>query len=201
MKIRTALGALLATGLLTVAFAGVASAHDKSYSLTCDEGLQVSLTYYDTKHDNSVSIDIDGANVVDISDFGASYTYSGGALDPYVSHTAHIVVVAWDDLNGSDGYSFDVTLNLEACQQQSSSTTSSESSTTSFTSSVEESSTTSFSSSEESTSAIPTEPNTATIGTSGPSTPSNGLWLLFAGLGVVGGSLLVLVPSKAKGKR
>jgi hypothetical protein len=83
----------------------------------------------------------------------------------------------------------------------------SESSTTSFTSSEESSSTssssstTSFVSSEESTSTSETLPNTATFGTSGSNASSNGLWMLIAGLGVVGGSVLVLMPSRAKGKR
>lgn len=84
----------------------------------------------------------------------------------------------------------------------------SESSTTSFTSSEESSSTsssstTSFVSSEESssTSVVPSQPNTATFAPSGSNTMSNGIWMLIAGLGVVGGSVLVLMPSRAKGKR
>jgi hypothetical protein len=79
-----------------------------------------------------------------------------------------------------------------------------ETSTTSFTSSEssESTSTTSFTSSESSESTVvPSEPNTATIGTAGTSTMSNGLWMLLAGIGVVGGSILVLMPARAKGKR
>jgi hypothetical protein len=47
----------------------------------------------------------------------------------------------------------------------------------------------------------PSEPNTATIGTSGPATPADSTWMLVIALGVLLGSIVVLTPAKARNRR
>jgi hypothetical protein len=79
----------------------------------------------------------------------------------------------------------------------SSSTTSFESSEESTTDSQSSSSTTSFS---DSVSDTTSQPPTDTIGNTGSGQQSSGLWMLLAALGVLGGSIIVLAPSKAKTK-
>jgi hypothetical protein len=124
MKTRRRLAALFGAAALTLLISGVAAAHNYTYSLTCEHGLKVSLTYYFTAQDNYVKVDLDGTTVAQEDDFGSTFHYSSGDLDPFVSHTAHIVVDAWDDSDPNDGppwYSFDVWLNLEACEEPESS--------------------------------------------------------------------------------
>jgi hypothetical protein len=87
--------------------------------------------------------------------------------------------------------------------EQSSSTTEQSSSTTEQSSSTTEetSTTTEFTGGQSGETAVPSEPNTATIGDSGTSGPSNGSWLLIAALGMLVGSVIVLTPSRVKNKR
>ncbi len=110
----------------------------------------------------------------------------------------------------------EVSSSTESTESTESSTTSFESSVESTTESTEstestvssettestESSTTSFESSVESTtdSQSTTQPPTDTLGNSGSGQQSSGLWMLLAALGALGGSVLVLSPSKAKSK-
>jgi hypothetical protein len=89
-----------------------------------------------------------------------------------------------------------------AGEESSSSTTSFESSEESTTdsqssSTASSSSTTSFS---DSVSDTTSQPPTDTIGNTGSGQQSSGLWMLLAALGVLGGSIIVLAPSKAKTK-
>jgi hypothetical protein len=136
-------------------------------------------------------------------------------------------VVMWDAVITGDGdttldsastdISGDQLVLSHTCfgEVSSSSTTSFESSEESSTTSVE-SSTTSFESSEESTTDVQSsssttsfsdsvsdttsQPPTDTIGNTGSGQQSSGLWMLLAALGVLGGSVIVLAPSKAKNK-
>ena len=59
----------------------------------------------------------DGVEVANESDFGTSFTFQSGALDPFKGHTLHVVVAAWDDTTGSKGWSFDVTKEIGPCQE------------------------------------------------------------------------------------
>jgi len=83
------------------------------------------------------------------------------------------------------------------------------SSSTSFTETVSDTTDTESSSSSTSftdtvsdtTDVIPSEPNTATIGSTDSSSVSGGFWMLVAGLGALGGSVLVLLPARAKNRK
>lgn len=59
----------------------------------------------------------------------------------------------------------------------------------------------SFTSTEEPATDLPSEPNTATIGGTGTSAPSDSSWLLVAALGVLLASVVVLTPARAKTRR
>jgi hypothetical protein len=48
---------------------------------------------------------------------------------------------------------------------------------------------------------VPTEPNTATIGSNGTSAPADGAWLLVIALGVLLSSVVVLTPARARTRR
>lgn len=93
------------------------AAHSHSVSLTCDGGASVNLTSYNTTHDNSVVVTLDGAEVANESDFGSSFSYSNDNLNAYVGHTLHVVVKAWDDTTGSQGFTFTKDLSLDPCKE------------------------------------------------------------------------------------
>ncbi|MBI3751658.1 MAG: hypothetical protein HY263_08410 [Chloroflexi bacterium] len=59
----------------------------------------------------------------------------------------------------------------------------------------------SFTSTEEPATDVPSEPNTATVPTSGTSGPSDSSWLLVAALGVILASVVVMTPARAKNRR
>jgi hypothetical protein len=217
MKLRSKLFALVGAGALVMGIAGTAFAQTGNQTnvawnanasdctggpdgdFTVDEG-QVAWIFVHTgvTGPGTLTAEFDNAGEVQASSYdkgGLKYMIVTDAPDTLLSFS--------DNLEGG-------VLNLSHTCYNTETSSTSESSTTEFTSSEEStstseesSSTTSFVSSEESTSTavLPTEPNTATTGTSGSSTMSNGLWMLLAGLGVVGGSVLVLMPSRAKGKR
>src|SRR5271157_2656961 len=116
---------LVAAGLLAVAtallaIAGSVSAHNPSASLTCNVDHQpeliISLTNYSsvTGHidANTVSASIDGVSVLSTTNFGTTYSNTFSAGSPFVSHTAQVVVFAWDDPTGSHGWT--TTINLKS---------------------------------------------------------------------------------------
>ncbi len=86
----------------------------------------------------------------------------------------------------------------------SSSTTSSSTTSSSTTSSSTTTTTTtagSFTSAQSGATAVPTEPNTATVGGSNSSGPSDSTWLFVAALGILVASLVILTPARAKTRR
>jgi hypothetical protein len=219
MKLRSKLFALVGAGALVMGIAGTAFAQTGNQTnvawnanasdctggpdgdFTVDEG-QVAWIFVHTGVTGSGTLTAEFDNAGEVQ--AASYQTNGVGVVKYMIVTdAPDTLLSFSDTLGGG------VLNLSHTCYNTETSSTSESSTTEFTSSEEststseESSTTSFVSSEESTSTavLPTEPNTATTGTSGSSTMSNGLWMLLAGLGVVGGSVLVLMPSRAKGKR
>ncbi len=110
-----AVGTLFLIASLVILSALPALAHTPSIQAKCD-GLKVSLTFYNTRYDNSVVVTIDGVVVDSESDFGT--TYSGWfPWDDTVSHSYHVVVAAWDDPNGEKGWSFSHQGSQQACRQ------------------------------------------------------------------------------------
>lgn len=106
---------LLVLGLLAT-FAGTVAAHTPSASLGCQAGLAVTLTQYNDT--NGVSVKIDGSFVDGTpKTFGSSYSYGSGPLNPFVGHTANIVVLAHDDPTGSHGWSKTYNLEIGPCQE------------------------------------------------------------------------------------
>ncbi len=59
----------------------------------------------------------------------------------------------------------------------------------------------SFSATQAGATAIPSEPNTATLGSAGTFGPSNGSWLLVAALGVLLSSVVVMTPARVRSRR
>ena len=126
---RRRLVALLAGGLLALSAAlitipGIASAHTPQVSLSCSRQgapeLNIDLSNYSSpasgKH-NTVSASIDGVTVLATTNFSTSYSHTFGAGSPYESHTAHVVVYAWDDPTGSHGWSKTFDPTTDNCQK------------------------------------------------------------------------------------
>ena len=110
-----AVGTLFLIASLVILSALPALAHTPSIQAKCD-GLKVSLTFYNTRYDNSVVVTIDGVVVDSESDFGTTYTGSF-PWDDTVSHSYLVVVAAWDDPNGEKGWSFSHQGSQQACRQ------------------------------------------------------------------------------------
>ena len=114
---RSTLAAAMAVGLL-LTFAGIASAHTPSASLTCEGGLKVDLSLYETAGANTVSVSIDGVAVAGSPfTFSDSYSNTWPVAPATTAHTAKVVVLAWDDPTGSNGWSKTFDLSIDACQQ------------------------------------------------------------------------------------
>jgi hypothetical protein len=114
-------GGLLALAASLVGIAGVASAHVPQATLTCSNGspvLSISLTYYShsTTQHNTVAASIDGTSVLSTTNFDTSYSHSFSAGSGYVSHTAQVVIHAWDDPSGSHGWTTTINLSANGCQ-------------------------------------------------------------------------------------
>jgi hypothetical protein len=86
--------------------------------MNCDEGLYVVLTSYRTGGTNTLEVSIDGTPVD-----GSPFTFETGFRQswdvppPTEPHTAKIVVTAWDDPTGSEGWSTTINLSMPACQE------------------------------------------------------------------------------------
>jgi hypothetical protein len=110
--------AALAALLLLVGTAGTAAAHNQYTGMNCDEGLYVVLTSYRTGGTNTVDVSIDGSPVA-----GSPFTFETGFRESWnvtprtQPHTATIVVSAWDDPTGSEGWSKTINLSMPACEQ------------------------------------------------------------------------------------
>ncbi len=113
-----AAGGLLALSAV-LAIPGIAAAHNPSATLTCVQGvpkLSISLTSYNTGGVNTVSASIDGTSVLSTTDFGASYSNTFSAGSSFVSHTAQVVVYAYDDPTGTHGWTKTFNLSHAACE-------------------------------------------------------------------------------------
>jgi hypothetical protein len=108
--------ALLATvaAFVMVAFVAAppAQAHVRNVTADC-YGWSVSLSVYE--EGGSLEIWVDGALVTNIADFGTDYSETG-TWDPTEDHVLRVRVLAFDDLDGSRGLSFDETYTSESCE-------------------------------------------------------------------------------------
>ena len=92
--------------------------HTPVVSLTCQNGLVVNLTQYNSGGSNSVAIAIDGSAVSGSPfSFGSSYSHTFTVAPPTAAHTATVAVNAWDDPTGSKGWTKTFNLSIGACQQ------------------------------------------------------------------------------------
>jgi hypothetical protein len=109
------LGVISLTAAALVAPAGV-TAHTPKVSLTCDYGLKVNLTAYNTNGTNTVAVSIDGSPVAGSPfTFSSSFTHTYAVDPPTEGHTATVAVTAWDDPSGSKGWTKTFDLSIEAC--------------------------------------------------------------------------------------
>ncbi|MEI7742777.1 MAG: hypothetical protein WCK58_03375, partial [Chloroflexota bacterium] len=118
-RLRPMLAAVAALGLVLVSAGGVV-AHTPTVSLTCQDGLKVSLTAYNAGQGaaNTVSVSIDDVPVAGSPfAFAGSYTRQWAVAPATVAHTAKVVVFAWDDPTGSHGWSKTFNLSIIACEQ------------------------------------------------------------------------------------
>lgn len=99
-----AAGALISAGAFAVTVT-TASAHTAPIVADCD-GVRVVLSDYDPAGANSVTVYVDGAST-GTTTFGAGTSATHPFTDPTVSHTWRVVVSAWDDPTGANGWSFD----------------------------------------------------------------------------------------------
>jgi hypothetical protein len=114
-KLLAALGTVALVAGLVALVAGPASAHNPNVSASCAAGLSVNLTDYNTGQPNAnhVTVTIDGTiktSQAFAGGFTQTYTWAAGA-----SHTYEVVVTAYDDPTGSQGWSIDKTGKLDGC--------------------------------------------------------------------------------------
>jgi hypothetical protein len=95
-----------------------ALAHTATVNAGCN-GLQVQLSAYSAGQ-NHVTVTIDGG-VVDDTDFNTSY-HQQWAWSQQADHTYTVSVLAWDDPNGTRGWSKTWTGSFKACQRATTST-------------------------------------------------------------------------------
>jgi hypothetical protein len=107
----------MAVSMLAV-FVSAAGAHTPGATLTCEDGLQVDLLYYEPAGINTVDVSIDGT-AVDGSPFTFSETLhkSWSVGSPTVGHSAVVDVKAWDDPTGAEGWTKTFELKIPACQE------------------------------------------------------------------------------------
>jgi hypothetical protein len=114
----SALGIGAAAVAALVGMAGTASAHTPDIKAECtDNGtvLRVHLEKYDSRGENTVKI-MDGDTVLqDTMKFGSNFDQSFDGLDATVAHTFTADVKAFDDPDGSHGFTKVLTASSEAC--------------------------------------------------------------------------------------
>lgn len=84
--------AIILTGVF--ATVGKAQAHTPEVKVTCST-LKVTLTNYNSRHPNKVSVTIDGVSAAD-AEFGSAYTRTFTLSPDYQAHTWKVDVDAWD---------------------------------------------------------------------------------------------------------
>jgi LPXTG-motif cell wall-anchored protein len=189
-----ATGAVAGTALLALALP--ASAHTPKLEASCTDGkttLTIDLKSYNGQKDNTVKA-TDGDTVL------ADTTFKSGWSNKFdvsatADHTFTVTVGAWDDKDGSHGYSFTKTLTVKACVVETTTTTTPPAETTTTTTSLLPTSTTS--------SEAPPVPSTtpappADQGGLASTGASVGLPLTIGALLLIGGGALLLVVRKRR---
>lgn len=116
-RIAAGVGSVVAAAAVaSLALAAPASAHTPNISVACVDGgavITVNLTNYNGSKSNVVQV-TDGTTALLDRAFGDHDSYTT-RLAGDVEHTFKVVVKAWDDLDGSKGWSFTKTKTLAAC--------------------------------------------------------------------------------------
>jgi hypothetical protein len=109
----TAAAALILIGICTT----TASAHTAPITANCQTGLTVTLTDYNADGVNTLRVWIDGAERATTT-FGASASVNYAFGDLTTTHTWRVVVSAFDDPSGANGWSFDTgTSTVPVCAE------------------------------------------------------------------------------------
>jgi prealbumin domain-containing protein len=111
---------LVVFSMLSVALLAPSSVlgHTPNATLTCQGGLHVNLTAYNSGGTNTVAVSIDGAAVTGSPfSFATAFNQTWAVTPPTEAHTATVVVTAWDDPGFTKGYSKTFNLSIAACQQ------------------------------------------------------------------------------------
>ena len=114
-----AFGVSAVTAAALVGMAGTASAHTPKFTAECssDAGvttLQVELRAYNDQEPNTVKV-TDGDTVLVDQEFGENFSKEWNDLDATVDHNFVLEVVAWDDPNGQNGWTFSSKIEVGAC--------------------------------------------------------------------------------------
>jgi LPXTG-motif cell wall-anchored protein len=125
---RRALAATAVAAAATVALAVPASAHTPEVEAKCKDEktvLRVKLENYQVKDGDDkpnsvriVEVTDDGEQLVDEADFGRSFRESYEDFDPTEPHKFVVVVEAFDDPEGKEGWSKEFTEEVEACKEK-----------------------------------------------------------------------------------
>ncbi|HEU0206239.1 MAG TPA: hypothetical protein VFQ74_06070 [Pseudolysinimonas sp.] len=118
-KLLAALAALaLVAGLLALV-ASPANAHIPAISASCAAGVSVNLTSYNNGHlnGNQVTVTMDG-RVRDSQNFGETFLNTYAWTSIAATHTWEVVVSAWDDPTGSQGWSVDQKGSVTGCETE-----------------------------------------------------------------------------------
>src|SRR5664280_2167366 len=97
------------------------AAHTPTVLLACSQGnpvLSINLANYNNSggNHNTVSASIDGSSVLSTTNFFTSYSNAFSAGSSYSSHTAQVIVFAWDDPFGVHGYTGVFNRTVPACK-------------------------------------------------------------------------------------
>lgn len=111
-----ATGAIAGTALLALTIP--ASAHTPKLSAKCDidtgkTTLHVNLENYNGQKDNTVKA-VEGSNALVDTTFKSNFSKDWD-FSATEAHTFTVSVVAWDDEDGKQGFTFTQTLTVEAC--------------------------------------------------------------------------------------
>jgi hypothetical protein len=115
-----ATGSALAVGTVVIT-AGLASAHEPQVTPACDASqhhstLTVQADRYNGQHQNSVDIAIDNGATEHFT-FGESFPAKTYTLSSTASHHYVVQFTAWDDRDGSQGWTRKFEGDIAACEQ------------------------------------------------------------------------------------
>ncbi|HEY0447918.1 hypothetical protein [Actinophytocola sp.] len=112
------LGVGVAAAAALVGLAGTASAHTPDIKAECTEGgtvLSVDLKAYNDKGTNTVTIKDNDKVLLAETAFASTFQQTFDKLDATVTHDFVVDVKAWDDPNGTQGFTKTLTAKAEAC--------------------------------------------------------------------------------------